>query len=253
MFELKNHVALVTGGERGIGRAIAQALGGQGADVIIAYPPDPAGAEHGLAVEAVQEIRKMNRRAVAIEADVTKPETVEALVQKGITEMGKIDILVNNAGILRDRTLKKMTRAEWDEVLAVNLTGVYNVTRALVEHMSGLGWGRIINISSISGQIGFFGQTNYSASKAGVIGFTKALARELAAKGVTVNAVAPGLVETQMLWAIPEEVRTNFLKLIPMGRFAKPEEVASVVCFLASDEARYVTGQVIGVNGGWHM
>ena len=145
-----------------------------------------------------------------------------------------------------------MATEEWNDTIAVNLTGVFNVTRALVEHMTGLGWGRIINLSSISGQMGFFGQTNYSASKAGVIGFTKALSKEVAAKGVTVNAVAPGLVETQMLWAIPEEVRANFLKMIPIGRFARPEEIAAVVCFLASDEARYVTGQVIGVNGGWY-
>jgi len=253
MFELTGHAALVTGGERGIGRAIALALATQGADIAIAYPPDAKGAERTLAEETAGEIGKRNRRAIIVEADVTKPETVEAMVKKGIAELGKIDILVNNAGIIRDKTLKKMTREEWDATIGVNLTGVFNVTRALVEHMTGLGWGRIISLSSISGQMGFFGQTNYSASKAGVIGFTKALAREVAAKGVTVNAVAPGLVETQMLWTIPEDVRAGFLKMIPVGRFAKPEEVAAAVCFLASDEARYVTGQVIGVNGGWYM
>jgi 3-oxoacyl-(acyl-carrier-protein) reductase len=252
MFELIGHVALVTGGERGIGRAIALALATQGADVIIAYPPDPKGAERTLAEETAQEVGKKSRRAVIVEADVTKPETVEAMVKKGIADLGKIDVLVNNAGIIRDKTLKKMSRQEWDDIIGVNLTGVFNVTRTLVEHMTGLGWGRIINLSSISGQMGFFGQTNYSASKAGVIGFTKALAKEVAAKGVTVNAVAPGLAETQMLWSIPEEVRAGFLKMIPIGRFAKPEEIAATVCFLASDEARYVTGQVIGVNGGWY-
>jgi 3-oxoacyl-[acyl-carrier protein] reductase len=252
MFDLSGHVALVTGGQRGIGRAIAIALATQGADAIIAYPPDPKGAERSLADETALEVRNQNRRAAIIEADVTKPEMVEAMVKKGIADLGKIDILVNNAGIIRDRTLKKMSRQEWDDIIAVNLTGVFNVTRALIEHMTSLGWGRVINLSSISGQVGLFGQTNYAASKAGVIGFTKALAKEVAAKGVTVNAVSPGLVETQMLWTIPEEVRANFLKLIPVGRFAKPEEVAAVVCFLASDEARYVTGQVIGVNGGWY-
>ena len=252
MFDLTGHAALVTGGERGIGRAIALSLAAQGADVAIAFPPDPKGAERALAEEAALEIRKRNRKAVPVEADVTKPEMVEAMVRKALSDLGKIDILVNNAGILRDRTLKKMSHAEWDDIIGVNLTGVFNVTRALVEPMTALGWGRIINLSSISGQMGLFGQTNYAASKAGVIGFTKALAKEVAAKGVTVNAVAPGLVETQMLQTIPEDVRAGFLKMIPLGRFAQPEEIAAVVCFLASDEARYVTGQVIGVNGGWY-
>ncbi len=252
MFGLSGRVALVTGGERGIGRTIATALAAQGADILIGYPPDAAGAERKLAEETAREIEKKDRQALIVEADVTQAEAVKEMVKKGLAKFGKIDILVNNAGIIRDKTLKKMSREDWDATLAVNLTGVFNVTRALVEHMSTLGWGRIINISSISGQMGFFGQTNYAASKAGVIGFTKALSKEVAGRGVTVNAVAPGLVETQMLWTIPEDVRGNFLRMIPAGRFAKPEEVAAAVCFLASEEAAYVTGQVLAVNGGWY-
>ena len=165
--------------------------------------------------------------------------------------LGGIDILVNNAAILRDKTLKKMSTDEWDSVIEVNLSGVFNTSRLVVGEMTDRGWGRIVNLSSVSGVVGFFGQANYSAAKAGVIGFTKAIAREVAAKGVTVNAVAPGIVETEMAGLIPEAVRAEFLRQIPMGRFAKPSEIADVVAFLASDRAAYITGQTIQVNGGW--
>ena len=166
---------------------------------------------------------------------------------------GKIDILINNAAILRDKTLKKMSPDEWDSVIAVNLTGVFNCSRTVIEKMIDNGWGRIINISSVSGQTGFFGQTNYSASKAGVMGFTKALAREVASKNITVNAIAPGMVETEMAKEIPPNVREEFLKQIPMGRFAQPNEIAESIAFLVSDKAGYITGQVLHINGGWYM
>jgi NAD(P)-dependent dehydrogenase (short-subunit alcohol dehydrogenase family) len=192
-------------------------------------------------------------RTGIFEADVSDFGRVSAMAKSVQKRLGPIGILVNNAAILRDKTLKKMTPEDWQAIIAVNLTGVFNVSRAVVESMLEHRWGRIVNLSSISGAVGFWGQTNYAAAKAGVIGFTKVLARETAAKGITVNAVAPGVVETEMAGQIAPAIREEYLKQIPMGRFALPSEIAEVIAFLVSDKAAYITGQTIHVNGGWYM
>ena len=250
---LKGRTALITGAARGIGEAIAKTLAAYGADIVVNDIADAAGKNEPSGGSVVNEIRKGGSKAEFIPADVSDYDSVTKMVQQARDAFGKIDILVNNAAILRDKTIKKMTLDEWNAVIGVNLSGVFNCSKALVEQMKENKWGRIVNLSSISGQIGFFGQVNYSAAKAGVIGFTKALAREVAAKGVTVNAIAPGVVETEMARQIPEEVRQNFLNQIPVGRFARPEELADAVAFLVSDRAGYITGQTIHVNGGWYM
>lgn len=251
--ELEGRVALVTGSSRGIGKAIAVCLAKEGADVAVNYVKDAEDKNHDDALKTASEISSTDRKAEVFEADVSDFESVMKMVNGIKEKFGKIDILVNNAAILKDRTLKKMSREEWSSVIEVNLTGVFNSSRAVLEQMSENKWGRIINLSSISGQIGFFGQTNYSAAKAGIMGFTKSLAREVASKNITVNAVAPGVVETDMAKQIPEEVRQEFLKQIPMGRFAHPEEIAGLITFLVSEKARYITGQVIHISGGWYM
>jgi len=250
---LTGRTALVTGGARGIGKAIAEKLAAYGADIAINDIEDADGRNEIAAERVVDEIQNRGRKAGYFTADVSDYDTVAAMVDEALDIFGNIDILVNNAAILRDKTIKKMTRDEWDAVIRVNLSGVFNCSKAVVERMKEKGWGRIVNLSSISGQIGFFGQVNYSAAKAGVMGFTKALAREVAAKGVTVNAIAPGIVETEMADQIPEKVRQAFLNQIPMGRFARPEEIADAAAFLVSDRAQYITGQIIHVSGGWYM
>jgi 3-oxoacyl-[acyl-carrier protein] reductase len=250
--ELSGKRALVTGGSRGIGAEICRTLARLGADVAVNYVEDPEGRNHREAEQVSADIAALGVRTGVFEADVSDFGRVERMVQAVRDRFGGVDILVNNAAIIRDKTLKKMSPDEWRSVIEVNLTGVYNVTRQVVEEMTGRRWGRIVNLSSVSGIAGFFGQTNYSAAKAGVIGFTRALAREVASKGVTVNAVAPGITETEMAAQIPEEVRAEFLRQIPMGRFARPSEIAEVVAFLASDRAAYITGQTIQVNGGWY-
>jgi 3-oxoacyl-[acyl-carrier protein] reductase len=243
-----NKVALVTGSSRGIGRAIAIELAKSGIDIVVNDSKNP---QEGL--EVVNEITKIGQRAIYIQADVSDPDQVEKMVEKIISEFGKIDILVNNAGIIVDKLLRDMTIEEWNKVIVVNLTGVFNCTKSVIEYMQKQKSGKIINISSVSGQIGNMGQANYSASKAGVISFTKTVAKEYAREGVIVNAVAPGFIRTRMVETIPEKVIEKILKQIPLSRLGEPEEVAKLVRFLASDDAKYITGQVISINGGMYM
>ena len=250
---LQNKCALITGSSRGIGKSIAITLAGYGADIAVNYVEENDGINFNDAKNVVEEITHIGGKATIFEADVSDFKRVSSMVEKALDEFGKIDILVNNAGIIRDKTLKKMSLEEWNSVIAVNLTGVFNTCKALFEHMSENKWGRIVNISSISGQMGFFGQTNYAAAKSGIIGFSKSLAREAASKNITVNVVAPGITETDMAQHIPQEIREEFLKQVPMGRFAQPEEISELIAFLVSDKASYITGQTIHINGGWYM
>jgi len=251
--DLKGKLALVTGGSRGIGAEICRTLARYGADVAINYVDDPDGRNRREAEDVAGQVAVPDARTGIFEADVSDYNRVTAMAEAVRNRLGPVDILVNNAAILRDKTLKKMSPEDWQAVIAVNLTGVFNVSRAVVPSMAERRWGRVVNLSSISGAVGFWGQANYSAAKAGVIGFTKVLARETAAKGVTVNAVAPGIVETEMAGQIAPEVRAEYLKQIPAGRFAQPSEIAEVIAFLVSDRAAYITGQTLHVNGGWYM
>jgi 3-oxoacyl-[acyl-carrier protein] reductase len=249
----KGRLALVTGGSRGIGAEICRTLARYGADVAVNYVEDPEGRNRREAEEVAGQAAALGVRTGIFEADVSDYGQVSAMVEKVRERLGPIGILVNNAAILRDKTLRKMAPADWQAVIAVNLTGVFNVSQAVVPAMAEHRWGRVVNISSVSGAVGFWGQANYAAAKAGVIGFTKVLARETAAKGVTVNAVAPGIVETEMAGQIAPVVREEYLRQIPMGRFAQPSEIAEAIAFLVSDQAAYITGQTIHVNGGWYM
>ena len=251
--ELKGKCALVTGSSRGIGKAIALILAKYGANVAVNYVRDKEGKNFDDAKDVADQIAGIGSKAAVFESDVSNFKSVLGMVEEVRKEFGKIDILVNNAAILKDKTLKKMSEDEWNSVIGVNLTGVFNCSRAVIEQMIENQYGRIVNTSSISGQTGFFGQSNYAAAKAGVMGFTKSLAREVAKKNITVNAIAPGIVETDMAKRIPENVRQEFLKQISIGRFAEPDEIAELVAFLVSDKASYITGQVIHINGGWYM
>jgi 3-oxoacyl-[acyl-carrier protein] reductase len=246
-------VALVTGASRGLGRAIALRLARDGARVAINYLEDPEGANRREAEGVAAEIAEAKGEGIVVAADVSDTAGVEEMVREIASGLGPVEILVNNAGILRDMTLKRMAEEDWQSVLDVNLSGAFRCTRAVLEGMRQAGWGRIVNLSSVVGLTGNLGQTNYAASKAGLIGFTKALAREVGRRGITANAVAPGFIRTSMLQTIPEEVRSGILGQIPVGAWGEPEDVAHAVSFLASEEARYVTGQVIGVNGGYYM
>jgi len=245
---LDSKVALVTGGSRGIGRAIALALANAGADVVIV---DRSVAKEGESV--VHEIAKNGRRAVALQADVANFTEAKDAVDKAVAQFNRLNILVNNAGITKDGLLMRMTEEDWDEVLATNLKSVFNVTKAAIRHMMSERSGKIINITSVSGVIGNAGQVNYAASKAGMIGFTKSLAKELGSRNIQVNAVAPGFVETRMTAKLTDEQRQKLAEVIPLRRTAKPEEIAGVVRFLASSEADYITGQVLCVDGGMVM
>ena len=243
---LGGKVALVTGGGRGLGRAAVECLGAAGAEVVVNYLPDEGGTNAELAREVVREL---GGRAVALPADVSDSQQVDAMMAAIRERFGRLDVVVNNAAIVRDRTVRKMTDEEWRTVIDTDLTGVFHVCRAASAIMAD--GGRIVNIASISGVIGLFGQANYAAAKAGVMALTKVLAREMAARRINVNAVAPGVVLTEMGKTIPEEVRAGMLEQIPLKRFGEPEEIAHAILFLVSDLASYITGQTIHVNGGW--
>ncbi|KOO46639.1 3-oxoacyl-[acyl-carrier-protein] reductase [Priestia koreensis] len=245
---LENKVALVTGASRGIGKAVALELAKQGAKVVVNY----AGSE-AKALEVVDEIKALGSEAVAIQANVAEADAVQSLVKQTIETFGSLDILINNAGITRDNLLMRMKEQEWDDVININLKGVFLCTKAVTRQMMKQRQGRIINISSIVGVSGNPGQANYVAAKAGVIGLTKTTAKELAARNITVNAIAPGFITTDMTDELPEEVKAEMLKQIPLSRFGEPEDVAKTVVFLASESSRYITGQTIHVDGGMVM
>jgi 3-oxoacyl-(acyl-carrier-protein) reductase len=248
MKTLKGKVALVTGGSRGIGRAICLALAEAGAEVAVNYSHSPDAAE-----ETAAQCAALGVRSQIYKADVSNEQDVQEMAGKILADLGTVQVLVNNAGITRDKSFLKMTRGMWDEVLAINLTGPFLVTHALLGPMVESGWGRIINLSSVVGQEGNFGQANYAATKGGVISFTMTLARELARKNITVNAIAPGFIETDMTKAVPDVVKDQVRAITPVGRLGMPEEVAAAAAFLASPQAAYITGQVIAVNGGMYM
>ena len=247
MFELTNRVALVTGASQGIGRSIAQTLARAGAKVALA-------ARNQQKLEEVAgEIRSAGGQAAVFPLDVSNEDEIKSTVKAAIAQLGKIDILVNNAGITRDQLLMRMKRADWDAVLTTNLTSAHLLIQAVIGSMLKQRWGRIVNITSINGQMGQAGQANYAASKAGLIGLTMAVAREVASRNITVNAVAPGYIETEMTSSLTPELKETMLKMVPLGRGGTPADVAAAVAFLASEEAGYITGHVLSVNGGMLM
>jgi 3-oxoacyl-(acyl-carrier-protein) reductase len=247
MARLDGKTALVTGASRGIGRAIALELAQAGAKVALNYQSSDAKAQ-----AVADEIAKLGGSAMLVKANVSDSQAARAMVKKVASEFGRLDVLVNNAGITRDTSLRKMTDEQWEEVIKTNLNGYFYCTSAAIPLMIEQKYGRIINISSMNGQIPAFGQANYSASKGGIIAFTRTAALELAKSGITVNTVSPGFTETDMFAEIPEKIQEQIKTRIPMGRFAKPEEIAKAVVFLAVD-GDYITGQQINVNGGAHM
>jgi 3-oxoacyl-[acyl-carrier protein] reductase len=244
--DLSNRVALITGGGQGLGQATAKTLHGAGAAVAISYFADDAGVNRQRAEATAAELGELG---LAIPGDVRSRDEIARCLDAVVARFGRLDILVNNAAVLRDRTVKKMTPDEWQAVIDTNLTGVFQMSQAAMARLAD--GGRIVNMASISGVIGIFGQANYSSAKAGVIALTKVLAKELATRRITVNAVAPGVVLTEMGQSIPEEHRQQMLAQIPLGRFAEPQEIADAILFLCSDLAAYITGQTLHVNGGW--
>ena len=241
-------VAIVTGGGRGIGRALAVRLANEGANVAITYRSNEAAAE-----EAAEEVRAAGAQCEIFQGDVATPEDVAALFEGVGEALGRVEILVNNAGLTRDNLMMRMKESEFDEVLRTNLKSTYLCTRAALRPMIRARWGRIVNISSVVGLVGNVGQANYAASKAGIIGFTKSVAREVAQRGITANVVAPGYVETELTQSLTDDIKDQIKSQVPAGRFAEAEEVAGVVAFLVGEDAGYVTGQTLAVDGGMTM
>lgn len=245
MIALDDKVAVITGAAQGIGKAIAETLARQGADVAI------ADLQEEKAQAVAQEIAAdTGQQAIAIQVDVSDAASAKAMIDQAVEELGRVDILVNNAGVTRDNLIMRMKEEDWDLVLNVNLKGAFNCSRAVIRTMMRQRTGRIVNISSVSGVAGQAGQTNYSSSKAGLIGFTKALAKEVGSRNITVNAVAPGFIETVLTTDLPQDLKDTAIELTPLGKFGKPQDIANAVAFLVSDEASFITGEVLTVDGG---
>jgi len=246
--KFEHKVALITGSSRGLGRELALEFAREGADVVVNYLQSSDEAS-----KVVDAIKGMGRKTLKVQADLSDITQVTSMVDTVLNRLGRIDFLINNAGVFADSKLRNMDKKIWDEVISVNLSGTFNCARAVIEHMISQGHGRIINITSIVGQIGSSGASNYAAAKSGIIGFTKSIALEVATKGITVNAIALGYIDTGMTRRLPVKMQDNLLSRIPMKRFGQPQEVANTVMFLCSEDASYITGQVINVNGGLYM
>ena len=248
LYDLSGKVALVTGGSRGIGRAISLALAEAGADILLNSSRSDKQAD-----EVKRQIEGFGRKCVTVRADVGKFEQAQNLGKAVVNHFGKLDILINNAGVNRDRTLRRMTPEQWNEVIQTNLSSLFNCTKAVIETMVAQNSGVIVSVSSIIGEMGNIGQANYAATKAGIIGFTKTMARELAGSNIRVNAIAPGFIETDMLGTVPEDIRKQIVAQIPLGRFGTPEEIALAVLYLCSPAASWITGVTLRINGGHYI